>query len=138
MTLMHDPAEMGWRTGDRILISPTQRSGSQGEAEAFTITSISGNTIQLDSPPQQDFEATFKARNGLVTTKSAEVINLSRNLVITGDEFENVACDDSLSDDFGEGVSSEGCMYTSIRSTCTVGLHTIASKNSILKLQNAR
>ncbi|GMH71242.1 hypothetical protein TL16_g05599 [Triparma laevis f. inornata] len=138
MTLMHDPAEMGWRTGDRILISPTQRSGSQGEAEAFTITSIAGNTIQLDNPTQQDFEATFKARNGLVATKSAEVINLSRNLVITGDEFENVACDDSLSDDFGEGVSSEGCMCTSIRSTCTVGLHTIASKNSILKLQNTR
>ncbi|GMI15001.1 hypothetical protein TrVE_jg10975 [Triparma verrucosa] len=138
MVLIHDPTEMGWSTGDRILISPTQRSGSQGEAEAFSIINISGNILTLSSPTQQDFDATFKARNGLVATKSAEVINLSRNLVITGDEFENVACDDSLTDDFGEGISGEGCMCTGIRSTCTVGLHTIASKNAVLKLQNAR
>ena len=79
MTLMHDPAAMGWAVGDRIVAAPTQH-GCQGTAEASTIASIAGNNITLEGSLSQDLSADFK-----VTTRdsaalmSAEVINLQRS-----------------------------------------------------------
>ena len=138
LTLMHDAGAMGWKAGDRVLVAPTQRSGSQGDGEASVLVGVDGNVVTLDKQTGQDFQAAFEVQNGLVATMSAEVINLSRNLVITGDEFENVPCDDSLSDDFGEGISGQGCLCTSERTQCTVGLHTVGWRNSVFKLQGAR
>ena len=132
--LMHDANDstgMGWRVGDRIMIAPTTRQGSRGEGEFFTVEGIAGNLLQLDGEIGQEFMAEFKSVNGIVANMAAEVINLSRNVIISGDEFTNVPCDPDLTEDFpGEGISSEGCMCSSIRSTCTFGHHTIASMNS--------
>ena len=57
--------------------------------------------VELTSPLGQSYKADFfftgeagkEAGPGGVALMAAEVINLSRNIVITGDDFENVACD---------------------------------------------
>ena len=56
-------------------------------------------------------------------SKSAEVVNLSRNIIISGDDFEQVQCDPSITD--GDETSSRGCKCSNNRGVCTVGLHTI-------------
>ena len=39
---------MGWRVGDRLVVAPTERRGSDGApSEEFTIRSISGKRVQL-------------------------------------------------------------------------------------------
>jgi hypothetical protein len=63
---------------------------------------------------------------------SAEVINLSRNIIITGDDFEHVPCDPTLTSDI------EGCMCAEYRTTCTVGLHTIQANEGSLQISNTR
>ena len=81
--LIHNPRDMGWRVGDRILIAPTTR-GSSGYAESYKIKAINtvDNAIILDSGvTNQVFNANI-LHNGTsespVAIMSAEVINLSR------------------------------------------------------------
>jgi hypothetical protein len=139
LSLMHDVQDMGWSVGDRIQIATTTSNGSQGYAESFFIASIDGHAVTLNKAVTQEYMSEFKARNGIVGIKAAEVIHLSRNVIISGDDFDNVSCDPALTSDFtGDQISSEGCMCTSSRTTCTMGLHTIASSNSIYKIQNTR
>ena len=45
---------------------------------------------------------------GATLSKRAEVINLSRSITITGDDFEEVACDPSLPESYRFGTSTEG------------------------------
>lgn len=79
-------ASMGWSVGDRIAISPTTlpvtSAAGAGYAEAFDITSISGSTITLSG------SLTEKKLGDAVKRFQAEVINLSRNVKITGDAFD--------------------------------------------------
>jgi len=60
----------------------------------------------------------------------AEVINLSRNILITGDDFEQVQCqaDAVGSERPSDAMNADHCScWGSIgRSKCTVGLHTIS------------
>ena len=147
--LMHDATEMGWRVGDRIAIAPTT-DGSAGRGETFHVRAIDGATVTLGDASgaaavtAQAFAAEFKARNGLLALKTAEVLNLARSVVITGDDFEHVPCDESLDGDvFGESISASGCACTTYasgghRSTCTIGLHTLAAFNAVYRVQNAR
>eukprot|EP00984_Skeletonema_dohrnii_P016647 scaffold7444_cov90-Skeletonema_dohrnii-CCMP3373.AAC.5 len=102
--VLHDVASMGWKVGDRIGIAPTTH-GSDGTGQTFTIASILGNnTIQLShtNPLDQIHEATFihggagGDHGAPPILKSAEVVNLSRNIIITGDDFEHVPCDASI------------------------------------------
>lgn len=73
---------------------------------------------------------------------SAEVINLSRNIVITGDEFKHVQCDPNLTDEAveGEETSTKGCRCSTKfnRNQCTVGLHTAVMHGGSAKIQNTR
>lgn len=138
LTLMHDASAMGWRPGDRILVAPTVRSGSSGVGHYAFIAAVDGPTLTMDTPTSAEFEAEFVVRNSLPALKSAEVINLSRNVVITGDDFSEVPCDPSLSPTFGGSVTSEGCACTEGRSSCTVGLHTVAAQNAVYKMSGAR
>jgi hypothetical protein len=73
----------GWKVNDKIAITPTQPpnvSGgvSYGGYDERTIASISGNTITLSS-------ALTYAHPIVNGTWTAEVLNLSRNVVITGE-----------------------------------------------------
>lgn len=82
----------GWRVGDRILIAPTQK-GSTGNAEDFTIGGFDiNNSIKLKNKEGTDIggiTASFQARSiytghNMSALIRAEVINLSRNIIITG------------------------------------------------------
>lgn len=100
ITLAHSPVDMGWRVGDRIVIAPTVQ-GSSGDAEDFTIAGFGpNNTLRLagrdglgDGVIKQVFRADQKyTGTGMNALMQAEVINLSRNIIITGDDFQHVAC----------------------------------------------
>ncbi len=71
----------GWKVGDTLSLTPTQAptagSISYSGYDNRTISAISGNTITLSSPLTYDHPMV----NG---TWTAEVLNLSRNVVIQG------------------------------------------------------
>jgi len=87
LTLLHHPSLMGWQVGDRIGVAPTELL-STGTGQSFTITDISANgTIVLDAPSTYNHKAQFyppKAKGQGPILMSAEVVNLSRNIIITG------------------------------------------------------
>ena len=91
----------GWEAGDRIAIASTSTDWQQ--AEEFTIRSISGNTITLDSPLEFSHRGeTVRYDNGQTGADArqwdveirAEVALLNRNITIQGDA-------DSVNDGFG-------------------------------------
>ena len=142
MKLLHRPDLMGWKVGDRIGIAPTKlRSGGMG-AE-FRIQSIDNDgTITLSDTIQDDFDAEFIPPiypRGQAALKSAEVVNLDRSIVITGDDFSTIPCDNSLPEAIpGEQSSTLGCRCASYRTKCTMGLHTIQMHGGISRIQNTR
>ena len=140
--LIHNPVDMGWQIGDRIVITPTT-SGSAGNAEWYYIKAINtvDNGIILDNgSTKQTFNANFlhNGTSSSMALMSAEVVNLSRNVIITGDDFVNVKCDPTLK--LVNGVNSEGCACdpSNGRSVCTVGLNTIVSGKGVNKMQYSR
>lgn len=123
--LLHDVAEMGWEVGDRIGVAPTQHA-SYGTGQTFTISSMHNYTVQLShANTEEPYEATFI--NGQSSSppvlKASEVVNLSRNIIITGDDFEHINCDPSIrTPEPHDETSAKGCKC-STRTKCTVGLH---------------
>lgn len=86
------------------------------------------------------YQYTGKDMNALI---AAEVINLSRNILITGDDFEHIPC---VRDVVGgerppDNVQSDHCScWGQInRNFCTVGLHTLAmGPGSVLSIEYTR
>lgn len=73
----------------------------------------------------------------------AEVINLSRNILITGDDFEHVACQADVNGTAQppDAMHADHCScWGGIKRTkCTLGLHTIAvGEGAVLNLQYTR
>jgi chitodextrinase len=70
----------GWQTGDEILITPTSSPGTDGFHDGYSgghITSIAGNTIELDTP--------LAYNHPMVNNQwTAEVMNMTRNVRIEG------------------------------------------------------
>jgi hypothetical protein len=89
-----DFSSIGWRVGDEVLITATQRaSGSgtfragarrskQAEAETRTIVAIDADTLTLDKPLQFDHSGSGEFRG--------EVANLSRNVIIESADPDGV------------------------------------------------
>lgn len=130
------------KVGDRIGISPTQPLAT-GIGEDFTIAAIdSKGVITLSGTAQYQHDATFvppQAGNQSPALMSAEVVNLSRNIVITGDDFRHMPCVPGLPESVpGEQTSVVGCRCASFRSQCTIGLHTISMNGGTTKIQNTR
>ena len=103
--LVHNPMDMGWRVGDRIVMSPT--SGYDSYAESFIIQALEpDNYITLGAvnhpffsdgtTTKNAYHATMFWANDNVGLKSAEVMNMDRNFIITGDDFRHEECDPSL------------------------------------------
>ena len=143
---MHDPYLMGWRVGDRIQVAPTD-GGSQGEAQTFVITSLGAfNRIHLNTWAWATFQSETQVTENvdenapkLASLRSAEVINLSRNIIVTGDDFRNIDCDPTLSIHFRREISDKGCWCrTGVRSKCTMGLHTIQMYGGVTKWKHVR
>lgn len=127
MKVIHDVVGMGWQVGDRIGVAPTEH-GSVGKASTFVISAITDSyTIELSHPNNNEKAYGASFINGQSTSppvlKAAEVVNLSRNVVITGDDFEHIDCDPSITSN--TETSSMGCKCSATRTQCTIGLHTI-------------
>jgi len=142
MKLLHDPRLMNWAVGDRIAVAPTEKA-SAGWGQEFRISSIAvDGTVTLDAAVEHDFKAIFKVSesgNGNVATMSAEVVNLQRNIVITGDDFSHVDAVDGLDEAVpGENTSAYGCLKNSYRNKCTYGLHTSQMYGGVMKILNTR
>ncbi|KAK1742392.1 hypothetical protein QTG54_006957 [Skeletonema marinoi] len=139
--LMHNANLMDWRVGDRISVAPTAKLAT-GHGEEFTITLIDANGyLRLDKVAQYDHQSKFvnASPGGHPAILSAEVVNLSRNIVITGDDFKHEQCDPSLPEAVpGEETSVLGCRCSSFRQQCTNGLHTAAMHGGTASIQNTR
>ena len=86
--LLHNATAMGWAVGDRLVIAPTTRMSQGYSDERFIVDIRNGSFVRLDAAVSQDFAAEYYTeRAGSAVLKAAEVINLSRNIVITGDDF---------------------------------------------------
>jgi hypothetical protein len=129
--LLHNPADMSWRVGDRIAIAP-MTTGSAGYGEVYYIKSFdTNNTIHLTSDAGlttpasigQEFDAKHMwIENAWTAHLSAEVINLNRNVIITGSDFKNVPCING-----GDVQMDCACDKNMPRTQCTMGLQTILS-----------
>lgn len=109
--LMHDPVLMGWRIGDRITVAPTKALG-KGEGESFQITGFGpNNEVNLSGPAIEHHmaESVLNPNGSNVALRSAEVINLSRNVIITGDDFRHIQCRNDLPPSPGIDTSTKGC-----------------------------
>lgn len=141
----------GWLVGDRIVVAPTEY-GSAGDAGEFVIGGFEAdNTIRLLNKQgtgagvvAQVFRAEPKYTGpGMNAIMSAEVINLSRNILITGDDFEHVNCVQDVAGGARppDSAQSDHCScWGDIRRTrCTLGLHTVSmGQGSVLSIQYAR
>jgi len=139
LQLMHDPVSMGWKVGDRIAVAPTEVKSS-GTGQSFKIQGMEeNNVIRLETASLYDYRANFLSGNSLLGLQSAEVVNLSRNVVITGDDFTHVPCENGLPEAIpGEQSSVFGCRCASYRSTCTVGSHVVHMFSGVQRIQNTR
>jgi hypothetical protein len=81
-TLALTSAPTGWRVGDKLGITSSQVN--PGETEERTITEISGSTITLDAPLAYQHWGGKSTVAGFTIDESAEVANLTRNVVISG------------------------------------------------------
>lgn len=144
MNLMHNPVLMGWKVGDRLGISPTESLARGWGQDVRIVDILSDGTIVLNENINHDYRADFKVGNELVANSSpallsAEVVNLSRNIIITGDDFEEVSCDSNLPESVtGEQTSVLGCRCSSFRNKCHVGLHTMQMHGGVAKIENVR
>ena len=137
---MHDPRDMGWRVGDRLAIAPTEPM-AKGWGQVVFIKDIEEDgSITLNETIEHAYMAKFQASPSanFAALLSAEVVNLTRNIVITGDDFQHVPCVPDLPEAVqGEQSSVKGCRC-SFRSKCTVGLHTMQKHGGVTKIQNTR
>mmetsp|Transcript_26399 Transcript_26399/g.72573 ORF Transcript_26399/g.72573 Transcript_26399/m.72573 type:complete len:380 (-) Transcript_26399:2530-3669(-) len=144
MKLMHDPVLMGWKVGDRLGISPTESLARGWGQHARILDILNDGTIVLDENINNYHRADFRvgnehADNSSPALLSAEVVNLSRNIIITGDDFEEISCDANLPESvIGEQTSVLGCRCSSFRNKCHVGLHTIQMHGGLAKIENVR
>ena len=138
ITLLHDPVAMGWQIGDRIVIAPMDVR-SQGTAQSFMIAGMNSvsNSVSLSVPTNQAFDAQVSSMSrSSVALMSAEVINLSRNIVITGDDFRHMSCDSTLAGPFSDMGCN--CNPSISRTQCTLGLHTLLFGPGLMRMQYIR
>ena len=149
---VHDPVQMGWKIGDRIAIAPFA-DRAQGRAQTFIISNFIYNNdesahsgklaqIQLNKPSLYEFRgrALLSPGSNDIIFDSSEVINLSRNTIVSGDDFTEVPCDPTIVNEAYPGLttSTEGCRCTESRSSCTVGLHTVHMYGGSTQIDNVR
>jgi len=76
----------GWRIGDRVLLTPaidtSAKSQQKSDTEQHAIAAIDGSTITLDAP--------LASTHGGQPEESAEIANLSRNVIIESADPDGV------------------------------------------------
>ena len=136
--LAHSPEDMGWQIGDRVVVAPMTK-GSGGTSDSGFIKSFAPfNRVALvdfqDSPVSMQAmdSGTVWAGKAHLALQQPEVINLSRNVLITGDDFTQQACQ------VGGGEHGCTCDVSKQRSKCTMGLHTISIGGAVMKIHHVR
>ena len=81
LQLKHDPAEMGWQPGDRIGLATTSR----GQSTVHHIASLASKQLTLLEPVEDEHWGGHKEIAGRSFELAAEVVNLERTVLITGD-----------------------------------------------------
>lgn len=140
--LMHDPKAMGWSLGDRIVIAPSV-ANSEGTAGRYFIKGFQANNqlelatdeaLSTIAKADQNFRAESRyASNAHIAQMNMEVINLRRNVIITGDDFKHVACRRDVTEENGCK-----CDDNIKRTQCTAGLHTAMMGPGEIKIQYTR
>ena len=74
----------GWKTGDQIVIATAGGAGSREQNEKRKIRSFYRRIITLDRPLRFEHEIGTEDYGGIGRNFEIEVINLSRNIKITG------------------------------------------------------
>eukprot|EP00808_Paulinella_micropora_P018677 g74680.t1 len=118
ISLLHRPADMGWRVGDRIGLAPTGK-GDYLSGETARIAQMVGHKVILYAPLSQAYQG------DPTSFQLAEIVLLSRNVLITGAAFQEVS------------AGRMGCSGA-FSLSCTMGLHTILAGAGLLRLQYAR
>lgn len=108
LQLKDDPAAMGWRQGDRIGVATT----NQGESTVHTITSLGAKSVTIEPPLRHEHWGGFREIEGHRFEMAAEIVNMERSVVITGDH-----------DDFEQTLE---------------GLHTIMTGTGYMDMRYAR
>lgn len=127
---VHEPSSMGWRVGDRLVLAPTT-SGSSGLADATRIKAFHArNVIELETLLGAAYKADFvglgEGRGGVPL--SAEVLNLDRNVIITGDPLR-----------LHEPCPAEyGSLAMAGSPSCTVGLHVAQLWGGQMRIEHTR
>jgi len=141
LKLVHNPIDMGWKIGDRIVVS-SMRPLSTGMAMQFFISDIYNNKIYIAKTQHTIIQDTilpvdFKfSKSGAIGLLSPEVINLSRNVIITGDDFRHINCNSSLTEMYTPYGCS--CNPSILKTKCTLGLHVMISGKGVLDIQYTR
>jgi len=83
--LKHDPIAMGWQVGDRIGLATTSR----GDSTVHRITQISGKQLTVAEPARDEHWGGYREIGEFGAQRrfelAAEVVNLERSVLITGD-----------------------------------------------------
>ena len=91
ISLKDDPTSMGWQVGDKIGIAATARDGqTQGLGatslgETHVIAAIDDNVITLEETLADYRWGGEREVQGTLIELAAEVVNLSRSVLFTGD-----------------------------------------------------
>uniref|UniRef100_A0A7S2S122 CEMIP beta-helix domain-containing protein n=1 Tax=Mucochytrium quahogii TaxID=96639 RepID=A0A7S2S122_9STRA len=113
ITLEHAPADMGWKAGDRIVIAPSGiPSKSQSNfvgPEVFKIERFDGNVVHLSGSTNQVYLGDSSKQ------MQSEVINMNRNVLITGDDFVPIRGTDSVNGLHGISFNEGG--YVELKHT---------------------
>jgi hypothetical protein len=84
--LKDDPVALGWRPGDRIGLATTQRAfGGPGESTVHRIYRVESHSLTLMEPLQKEYWGGHREVHGRSFEMAAEVVNLERSILITGD-----------------------------------------------------
>jgi len=83
IALKHDPSEMGWRVGDQIGVATT--NARKADSTTHRITSLSSSSLTIEPPLRNDRMGGYRNIEGHNLEMAAEVVNMERSVLITGD-----------------------------------------------------
>eukprot|EP00592_Proboscia_alata_P011260 CAMPEP_0194366650 /NCGR_PEP_ID=MMETSP0174-20130528/14704_1 /TAXON_ID=216777 /ORGANISM="Proboscia alata, Strain PI-D3" /LENGTH=162 /DNA_ID=CAMNT_0039141961 /DNA_START=141 /DNA_END=629 /DNA_ORIENTATION=- len=132
LKLLHSPIRLGWNIGNQTGVAPTKNQ-SEGTGQAVTIVSMDHNGITVDTLLNDEFHAGFipppifsysnagadadadadvnrtRLRTRFPALLAVELVNFSRNIIITGDKFSVVECNPNLPESIlGKQTSVKG------------------------------
>jgi len=88
LRLKDDPATMGWRVGDRIGVATTTPHTRHGRSTAHTIVSLGTSSVTIAEPLRAEHWGGRRLVAGRYFEMAAEVVNMERSVLITGDHSD--------------------------------------------------